>query len=290
MSNSYVPRAMHKVAPFLTLSYFISVIASVLLTGCATPASKTTASTRVDQKAVFQRRALLLELKRKQATIDELRDRNLVLEKRMQIQASGLVAPNQISAMEVPRPFEPSARNEIPETVESLPELPATAMLPAPTNTATATSGAVKTASGAVPVATDSNVAAEQTQYEKVLAAYAHHDKVNATKETETLIKSFPDSIFADNALYLNGLLAVENHDPARGMYYMNRVLKEYPQGNKAVAALFAKSMLEKQGQQYAAAENDFNLLNKLYPGSPESKRVAIELKTMQLLNKKREL
>jgi TolA-binding protein len=122
----------------------------------------------------------------------------------------------------------------------------------------------------------------EHFLYSKVLETYQKRNAAELQKSMQMLLRSYPDSVFADNALYLAGMLALEIGDSARAASYFERVLAEHPLGNKAVSALFAKAVVEKRNKKYNEARKLLEKVRVQYPGSPEAARVKLEL---ELLN-----
>ena len=102
-------------------------------------------------------------------------------------------------------------------------------------------------------------------------------------KSTELLLKSYPDSVFADNALYLDGLLCFEANQLPQAEQFLNRVISELPQSNKVVAAIFAKAMIAKKMKKYGQAESVLQQVARTFPGSPEAGRVNFEIKLMKV-------
>ena len=131
--------------------------------------------------------------------------------------------------------------------------------------------------------AANSGSSGEHYLYSKVVNSYREHKMAELTKSTHLLLKSYPDSVFADNALYLNGLLSFEMRDYARAEQFMNQVIREYPQGNKVVGAIFAKAMIAKKMKKYSQSESVLQQVARTFPGSPEAGRVNYEIKLLKV-------
>lgn len=224
------------------------------LSGCGTlsAAKKSDAETR-------QRRALVMELKKTKAKLDELRERNIVLEKRRRVQSRGVA---EEGSTDVPVPFTPTRAAKSPKKVPVIQA--AERREPTIENVGSAETG-------------------EHFLYSKVLETFRKRNGAEMQKSLHLLLKTYPDSVFADNALYLTGLLALDLGDLARARSYMDRVIKDYPRGNKAVAALFAVASIEKRKKNYNDAKHLLEKVRVQYPGSPEAARVGLELKILQL-------
>lgn len=243
-------------------------------------------------------RQLERELKKRQVALDELKERNLVLESRL-----GALKKADGSSRDVTREIGPNASPvqtvQPPQQSQTAPQLqqaqPPTTLPPRVTPVASAASAsAVK-----VKTVTETAVAAvkddgtqqpqeilqtgEQRLYSKVLESYRVHNKDELQKAVQILLKTYPDSIYADNGLYLAGLLAFESNDLVRSSAFMDRVIREYPKGNKTVSALFAKAMIFKRGRNFKEAKTLLELIRKNYPGSPEALRVGIEEKLIEM-------
>lgn len=123
----------------------------------------------------------------------------------------------------------------------------------------------------------------EQRLYSKVLETYRAHQNEDLQKALQILLKTYPDSVYADNALYLAGLLAFESNDAVRAAHFMDRVIREYPKGNKMVSALFARAMIDKRLGKIGLAKQMLQSIQKSYPGSPEAHRSATEMKLIEM-------
>lgn len=241
-------------------------------------------------------RQLERELRKRQVAIDDLKERNLVLEGRLgalrKAEATARPPMPQAVSQQQQQPQPQQQQQMIAQQQQSQIAPPAIPAAAAPSATAAARLAVLpphlsspktpaQTAAEAKPeeiLQTD-----EQRLYSKVLESYRVHNTAELQKAVEILLKTYPDSIYADNALYLAGLLAFESNDLTRSGAFMDRVLREYPKGNKAVSALFAKAMIEKRGHKYKEAKSLLETIRKLYPGSPEALRVGIEVKIIDL-------
>lgn len=224
----------------------LAICGFMALSGCASLRSSNVASGdsgHGDKRVV----ALEKELRRTQKMIDELRERNLVLEKRRSSRAVAL-SPD-VPATPSPMPIiELAPETRIP-TVENV--------------------GAAQTG--------------EHFLYSKILETYRTKALGELQKTLQLLIKTYPDSVFADNALYLAGLLALEQGQLDLASKYVDRILKDYPRGNKVVAALFTRAVIAKRLNHFDEARQLFLKVRSLYRGSPEAERVGLELKLLEL-------
>lgn len=234
------------------------VFTTASLTSCASLTAKSTAP--VDYARRIQ--ALEKQLKRKNQQIEDLRERNLVLEHR---DGSKIVTA--------------SVAEETPSSSESI------AALSVPSGPVTVDDKAP------VPVVSvPSGENAEHYLYSKVIDTYRTHNKTELQSALRMLLRTYPDSVFADNAIYLSGLLSFELGDLSSAMNAFDQLIKEYPRSNKVVAAMFARASSAKRLGRPAEAARDFRMVRDLFPGSPEAKRVTVELKLLgQATLKRRE-
>jgi len=304
-------------------AFLALLMMSWVFCACMTPGKeKATAEARY--------RRLERELQRRQAQLDDAKERNFVLESKTPMSRKAGV-PQSVRVMSAPIPFEPSAalermsnpEDEIESGVESSTkevslDLSGKAAIKPQIVQYNIRPEARKTAR-VIPVklppyiaqGNDMNLAAPQTiplipavqpaiqqdtqtseqrLYSKVLESYRRHSVAETAKSLQLLLKTYPDSIYADNALYLGGLLSFEKGDLARAGEFMERVLREYPRGNKVVSALFAKAMIQKSQGRTFDARNILRGVRQHYPGSPEAARAVLELKFIEIsANKKRE-
>lgn len=118
--------------------------------------------------------------------------------------------------------------------------------------------------------------------YSEILANYQVRDFKGLRIHLETLLKRFPTSPYADNALYLGGQLALEIKNYPEALKHFQRIVQYYPQSNKMVSATFAKGLAYKKMNLDIQAKKVFFDLRKKYPGSPESYRAESELKLIR--------
>lgn len=216
-----------------------AMCAAATLIGCVSTATKK--QPPVDYAHRIQR--LQKQLKKKDLLIEDLKERNLVLEHRG-------AAPASIPAAAA-RPVEPAPVKEIKEVVEKAPEIP-------------------KGENG------------EHYLYSKIIDTYRSHNADEMKTTLRLLLKTYPDSIFADNALYMSGLQAFEMNDLAAARSAFERLLKEYPRSNKTASTLFLKAEIDKRSGRASDAVRGFKMVRDFFPGSPESFRVSVELKLLQ--------
>lgn len=121
----------------------------------------------------------------------------------------------------------------------------------------------------------------EEALYAEVISAYKSGNEIALKARTQTFIKRFPRSQFADNAIYLSGLMALQNKSYPEALRNFQKISKNYPNSNKAVSAQFSKAMTYKHLNLAAEAKRVFKEVMAKYPGSPESFRAETELKLL---------
>jgi TolA-binding protein len=121
-----------------------------------------------------------------------------------------------------------------------------------------------------------------QQIYEKIIEKYRSNDLKAIEIYTNLLLAKYPQSHFADNALYLEGMLAFSIKSYAKSLECFQKIISIYPNGNKAVSALFAKGILYKKMNLRSESENVLTNIKTKYPGSPESLRADAEIKILK--------
>ena len=245
----------------------------VLATGCASPSLKTADSKRVQ--------ALQRRLKKQSSVIQDLKDRNLVLEKRDHSRASDVLASDDVGESIADPAITSDAPADLPKSFAAAPKISnVVARKPAAAAAPIMTPKVASPAPDAISVSPEKT--GEHFLYSKVLETYRSKNSAELEKTLSLLLKTYPDSVFADNAIYMSGLLSFESGDDKAALKQFDRLLKDYPRSNKAVAALFAKASIEKRTGRTADAKRAFLQLKDLYPGSPEAARVSVELKLLE--------
>ena len=252
---------------------------TLFLTGCATP-------TKSDKRV----QSLQLKLKKQRAALQDLKERNLVLEKRSSMggaeaiespegESIGEAIVQSAPAAVLPESFTASTKGVSPVvTARNLPvKLPTKtlAKIPQPLNQAAAQAAPT-------PISVSSEKTGEHFLYSKILDTYRSKNSNELERTQALLMKSYPESVFIDNAIYLNGLLAFENGDYKKAVTHFDRLLRDYPRSNKAVAALYARASCEKRLGRVMNAKRGYIQVRDLYPGSPEAARVSVELKLLE--------
>lgn len=117
--------------------------------------------------------------------------------------------------------------------------------------------------------------------YAEMVSAYDADDEIAFKSRLQSILSRFPNSSYADNALYLAGKLAVNHSNYPEAIRFFGRVEKEYPKSDKVTAATFAKGMTYKKMNLGEYAKRSLLEVKSRYPGSPESFRANAELKML---------
>lgn len=119
----------------------------------------------------------------------------------------------------------------------------------------------------------------EKAIYLRVVEAYRKADVTETYKFRDLMLKNYPRSIYADNALYLTGLLDYQRGRVAEAVKNFGEISRRYPNGNKVPAAMYARSMAYNKLNIPHLSKQILEDITKRYPGSPESQRAWIDLR-----------
>ncbi|WII73752.1 hypothetical protein QJS83_07665 [Bdellovibrio sp. 22V] len=117
------------------------------------------------------------------------------------------------------------------------------------------------------------------TLYAEMVSAYNNDDEIAFKSRLQSLLTRFPQSSYADNALFLAGRMAVDHSNYAEAVKHFAQIEQKYPRSNKVVAAKFAKAMTYKRMNLPDFAKRALKEVRAKYPGSPESFRADAELR-----------
>lgn len=122
----------------------------------------------------------------------------------------------------------------------------------------------------------------DQDFYAKVIQSYRQGDSTLLNKSVRLLIKNHPDSVHADNALYLNGLLALSKGQYKRAIKNFVLLQKFYPRANKFPAALIGKGIAYRKLGKLDKAEQAFKVVQDKFAGSPEYYQASVQIKLLR--------
>jgi len=123
----------------------------------------------------------------------------------------------------------------------------------------------------------------EETLYAEVVRAYQTRQIEAVDNYADAFLQRFPQSVFADKALYLKGQIHLIMGYPTEALREFERIISEYPTGNKYVAALYGKGVCYRQLQLYPYAEKVMVDIRTQYPGSPEFYKTELEIKMIKI-------
>lgn len=125
------------------------------------------------------------------------------------------------------------------------------------------------------------NEISAESLYSEVLRYYQIKSSEGLNVMVGEFLVRYPNSIFADNALYLQGQLELALGNPSKALAAFEQVIKMYPSGNKYVSALFGKGVAYRKLQIYGFSKNVFQEVKKKFPGSPEFYKAELEEKLL---------
>jgi TolA-binding protein len=126
------------------------------------------------------------------------------------------------------------------------------------------------------------NTNPDQDFYAKVIQSYRQGDSTVLNKSVRLLIKNHPDSVHADNALYLNGLLALSKGQYKRAIKNFVLLQRFYPRANKLPAALIGKGIAYRKLGKLDKAEQAFKVVQDKFVGSPEFFQAGVQIKLLR--------
>ena len=126
-------------------------------------------------------------------------------------------------------------------------------------------------------------VVTEESLYSEVIRAFQTRQIDAVDHYAEAFLERFPQSVFADKALYLKGQIHLILGYPVEALRDFERLTSEYPTGNKYVAALFGKGVCYRKLQLFEYAEKVLDEVRRDYPGSPEFFKVELERKLIKV-------
>ena len=134
-----------------------------------------------------------------------------------------------------------------------------------------------------LPLLTQAALAlSDQDIYIKVLENYRKNRQFDLSISVENLLKNHPNSVHADNALYLKGLSALGSFNYELALKSFTKLEKLYPNGNKMPAALLAKGIAYRKLGDKKKARESFARVRKLYPESPEYRQAEFHTRLLE--------
>jgi tol-pal system protein YbgF len=163
-------------------------------------------------------------------------------------------------------------------------EAPAAALPPEGGTAATETAAPATPGPEVAPEAASAALSEELQGYEEGFRYYRAQNYEKAVERFRTFLQSYPESEYADNALFWLGECYLKQGDHERAILAFEDVTKRYPRGNKVADALYRQGialleMGKRTGQEDAyrpAARDVFERILRDYPDSdrvPEARR-----------------
>ncbi len=122
----------------------------------------------------------------------------------------------------------------------------------------------------------------EQSLYSAVVRAYQARQLGALDYYVSQFVYRFPQSVFADSALYLRGETYLILGMTPEALRDFQRILTDYPEGKKYVAALYGKAVCYQQLGLYKFSEEVLQQIRHEFPGSPEVLKAGMEEKVLQ--------
>jgi TolA-binding protein len=117
--------------------------------------------------------------------------------------------------------------------------------------------------------------------YSKVIDSYRSGQLTELKRAVGLMVKAYPRSVHADNALYLEASLALTKGQLQSSLSTLDSLLKLYPHSNKRVSALYLKSQALQQAKQPRNAALAADEILTKYPGSIEAAKLSSQ-RTLQ--------
>lgn len=128
----------------------------------------------------------------------------------------------------------------------------------------------------------------ERLLYSRIVDAYRRNQLPQLKSQTDLLQKNYPSSIHLDNAYYLSGMLLFQNAMYGEAVRDFAVVKDRYPKSSKRPGAMFAMAITYDRLGLGALSKKILQDLIKEYPGSQESQRAWMHLRTAKASPQKR--
>ena len=118
------------------------------------------------------------------------------------------------------------------------------------------------------------DLAATGADYATFQAGYAYglkHEYVNKAEKMLSLVTTYPQSDYADDALYEMARAYIENNQEESAIMAYERLLSNYPNSNMARKASLEQGMIHRNLKQYDDAIAAFKRTINNYPGTEEA-------------------
>ena len=144
-----------------------------------------------------------------------------------------------------------------------------------------AAAGTTGTAADAAPVAAGAGEASstEQAVYSQSFEALKAGSYSIAITGFKDFLRSYPQSLLAENAQYWLGEAYYVNHDYDSAAEAFRVVLKKWPDARKAPDALLKLGYTQVEQKQFSAARSTLTAVSQRYPGTEAAKLAADKLR-----------
>lgn len=230
-------------------------------TGCSTLAPSATLLQQQKQKIA----ELEADLKKQKITVDQLKEKNFILSSR-----ATSCEPVALKPQEVPVAFSPSVDF---------------ASQPMPRGNG---GSALEERSSASVVGSrlpeievrSTEEKGEHYLYAKAIETY-RKKSVSELRKTLTLFsKTYPQSTFYDNALYLFAMLNFESGEYAQASGVCDELMVRFPQSEKIASALLLKARSQVKLKNMAVARDHYLKIQSYFSGSEEAQIASHEIKS----------
>lgn len=123
----------------------------------------------------------------------------------------------------------------------------------------------------------------EESLYSAVLRQYQARDNEALQYYVDQFLLRYPNSIFADNSLYLRGQMSLALGVPSEALRDFERISKEYPLGNKYTASLLGKAVAYRKMGLKKFSKQVLEEIRTNYTESPEYYKAELEEKLLAL-------
>jgi len=278
---------MRDVIEFQWLRYFVVVLFSGLLAGCASTSETTTLQ---ENLSILNERQAALETRLQStegasqrggdlyARIEELqtRMRNLNVKIEELEHKLDLLQRAQASAAQAPQPSTPSPGAVVIEEAQPTRPQPQTALAPSPPPP-----GEAHPQPAPVPSTAAQNKSSEQMEFDGAVQLMHQKKYEAARKQFQGFVSKFPKSDLAESAMYEIGesYFLEKHYEDAIKAY--QQVLDKYPKGAKTAAVLLKQAMGWQNMGETTMARIIYTRLVEKYPGSSQAQAAEKRLQQM---------
>lgn len=108
----------------------------------------------------------------------------------------------------------------------------------------------------------------EKSLYGNAMSAFRQKDAATLSKITEIYLKTYPQSAYVDNSIYLNAALAASERRWEDIKFWSYRLQVEYPYSNKLAEILLLEAQASRALNQAEKSQNLLLAIDEQFPGS----------------------